>query len=213
VSLAAARLLGREDDEHFRLITCHLGNGCSMAAVRGGRSVDTSLGLTPLEGLVMGTRSGDIDPAITFHLIREKGMTSDAVDALLNQHSGLLGMAGIGSSDMRDILVASDDGNEQAQTALLVYVYRIKKYIGAYAAALEGLDAVVFTAGVGENVPRIRAGACEGLHQFGIKLDRRRNEAGERIISADDSPVTVMVIPTDEERMIARDTLGVVSAG
>jgi len=211
VSLEAARVLGRGGDPAFRLITCHLGNGCSMAAIRGGKCVDTTMGLTPLEGLVMGTRSGDIDPAIVFHLIREKKMKPDDVDKLLNKQSGLHGLAGIGSGDMRDVKKAAEGGNERAEYAMRVYVYRLKKYIGAYVAALEGLDALVFTAGVGENWPEVRAGACEGLEQLGIRIDEERNLANEQIISADSSPVKVMVIQTNEELMIARDTRAVIS--
>jgi len=211
VSLEAAKILDRENDPTFKLITCHLGNGCSMAAIRGGRVADTSLGFTPLEGLVMGTRCGDIDPAIIFHLMREKKMPPDEIETMLNKKSGLYGLAGIGSSDLRDIIPAADSGNERAQYAIHVYVYRLKKYIGAYTAELQGLDALVFTAGVGENVPRIRAGACEGLEQLGIQIDWARNQANERIISPDGAKVTVMAIPTNEELMIARDTLQLIS--
>ena len=212
VALEAARRLGREGDAAFRLITSHLGNGCSVAAVRGGASVDISLGLTPLEGLVMGTRSGDVDPGVILHLIREKGMSLDEVDRMLNSQSGLLGLAGIGSGDMRDVLAAAGDGNEQARCAVEVYTYRLKKYIGAYMAALNGLDALVFTAGVGENSPPVRRDVCTGLDGLGIVLDPKRNEANEEVISADASTVTVMVIPTNEGLMIARDTLSVISA-
>jgi len=207
VALEAARLLERENDPTFKLITCHLGNGCSMAAIRGGRVADTSMGLTPLEGLVMGTRCGDIDPAIIFHLIREKNMTPEQIEEMLNKRSGLFGLAGIGSGDLREILPAADSGNELAQYAIHVYVYRLKKYIGAYTAELQGLDALVFTAGVGENCPRIRAGACEGLEQLGIEIDWERNQANAAVISPDGAEVTVLVIPTNEELMIARDTL------
>jgi acetate kinase len=211
VSLEAARLLGREEDWDFKAITCHLGNGCSMAAIRGGRVADTSMGLTPLEGLVMGTRCGDIDPAIVFHLMREKKMAADAIETMLNKRSGLFGLAGIDSGDLREVLPAADAGNERAKYAIRVYVYRLKKYIGAYTAELQGLDALVFTAGVGENCPRIRAGACEGLDQMGIKIDNERNQNNETIISTDDSTVKVMVVPTNEELMIARDTFAVVT--
>lgn len=212
VSLEAARILGREDDPGLKLITCHLGNGCSMAAIRGGRVADTSMGLTPLEGLVMGTRCGDIDPAIIFHLIREKAMTPDQVEEMLNKRSGLLGLAGLGTGDLREILPAADRGYERAQYAIHVYVYRLKKYIGAYTAELQGLDGLVFTAGVGENAARIRAGACEGLKQLGIEIDSERNQANETIISPDGAEVTVMAIPTNEELMIARDARDAVAA-
>ena len=210
VSLEAERILDRENDPTFKLITCHLGNGCSMAAIRGGRVADTSMGLTPLEGLVMGTRCGDIDPAIIFHLIREKNMTPEQIDDMLNKRSGLFGLAGIGTGDLREIIPAADSGNERAQYALHVYVYRLKKYIGAYTAELQGLDALVFAAGAGENCPRIRAGACEGLEQIGIEIDWERNQNNETIISPEGAEVTVMVIPTNEELMIARDTLKLV---
>ncbi len=212
VSLEAARLLDRADDPALKMITCHLGNGCSMAAIRGGRVADTSMGLTPLEGLVMGTRCGDIDPAIIFHLIREKGMTPDQIEEMLNKRSGLHGLAGLGTGDLREILPAADRGYERAQYAIHVYVFRLKKYIGAYTAELQGLDALVFTAGVGENAARIRAGACEGLQQLGIEIDSERNQANESIISPDGAEVTVMVIPTNEELMIARDTRDAVDA-
>jgi acetate kinase len=210
VSLEAARLLGREEDWDFKVITCHLGNGCSMAAIRGGRVANTTMGLTPLEGLVMGTRSGDIDPAIIFHLIREKGMAPDEIETMLNKKSGLFGLAGIGSGDLREVLPAADAGNERAKYAIRVYVHRLKKYIGAYTAELQGLDALVFTAGVGENCARIRSGACEGLEQMGIQVDNDRNQNHETVISTEDSTVKVMVIPTNEELMIARDTANVV---
>lgn len=212
VSLEAARLLGREEDPAFRLITCHLGNGCSVAAVRGGTSIDISVGFTPLEGLVMGTRPGDVDPGLAFHLIREEGMTPDEVHEMFNKRSGLFGLAGIGSGDMRDVLDAAGSGNRRAQVAIGVYVYRLKKYIGSYIAALNGLDALVFTAGVGENAVAIRGEVCRDLDALGIVLDPKRNETSEEIISADGSAVTVMVIPTNEELMIARDTVDVISA-
>jgi len=212
VALEAARVLGRENDPDLRVVTCHLGNGCSIAAVRGGRCVDTSMGLTPLEGLVMGTRCGDLDPAIVCHLIREEKMTVAEVDDLLNKRSGLLGLAGIDSGDMRDVQAAADAGNEQARTAIEVYLYRARKYVGAYSAALGGLDALVFTAGVAEHWPAVRAGACDGLEFLGVRIDPARNEMNERIVSTDESKVAVLVIPTNEELMIARDTLRVVSA-
>ena len=212
VSREAARLLGRESDPAFRLITCHLGNGCSVAAVRGGTSIDISVGFSPLEGLVMGTRPGDVDPGLVFHLIREEGMSPDEVDEMFNKQSGLFGLAGIGSGDMRDVLDAAKSGNRRARSAIDVYVYRLKKYIGAYIAALNGLDALVFTAGVGENAVDIRGEVCDGLDGLGIVLDPKRNEANKEIISADSSAVTVMVIPTNEELMIARDTVQVISA-
>jgi acetate kinase len=206
VSLEAARILERENDPTFKLITCHLGGGCSMAGIKGGRVADTTMGLTPLEGLVMNTRCGDIDPAIVFHLMREKNMTAEQIDEMLNKRSGLFGLAGLGTGDLREIIPAADSGNEKAQYAIHCYVYRIKKYIGAYTAQLQGLDALVFTAGVGENSGRVRADACDGLEQMGIEIDWSRNQNNETIISTDQSKVKVMVIPTNEELMIARDT-------
>lgn len=211
VTLEAARILGRENDPDFRLITCHLGNGCSIAAVKGMKCIDTSMGLTPLEGLVMGTRSGDMDPAIIFHLIREKGMTPDEVEKMLNKKSGLMGLSGLDSGDMRDVLTAADRGDHRAVAAVEVFTYRIRKYIGAYKAALGGLDCVVFTAGIGENNPRIRQKICAGMELLGIDVDGARNTANAQLISKDDARVKVLVIHTNEELMIARDTLSVLN--
>jgi len=197
-----------------RVITCHLGNGCSMTAVRGGKSIDTSLGFTPLEGLLMGTRCGDLDPAIVPYLISEMGLSADQVDDLLNQQSGLLGVSGV-SSDMRDVSAAAVEGNERAQLALDIFCYRIKKYIGAYAAALGGLDAVVFTAGIGENDPEVRRRSVAGLGYLGLHINDAANQDvsldGQPVdISSSDSPARILVIPTDEELMIARDTAAIV---
>ena len=203
----AARMLGRPPAE-VNLITLHLGNGCSAAAVRGGKSVDTSLGMTPLEGLVMGTRSGDIDPAIIFHLVRSLGMSVDEVDDLLNRRSGLLGVSGV-SNDMREVMRAAGEGNERAELALAIFCHRLKKYIGAYTAELGQVDALVFTGGIGENAAYIRRRTCEGLAPLGYVLDDVRNEADTRAardVAADASPTRILVIPTDEEAMIARDT-------
>jgi len=213
VSERAAQVMGRPV-EGFRVITCHLGNGASIAAVKDGRSVDTSMGLTPLEGVVMGTRSGDLDPAVVFYLMKKEGMTADEVNDFLNKKCGLLGLAGVGSSDFRDIYAAAESGNEQARVALEVYAYRVRKYIGAYMAALGGADAIVFTAGVGENNPFIRERICGGLEALGIVLDDGRNESGppERAINADGSRVAVLVIPTNEELVIARDTAALVAS-
>jgi acetate kinase len=216
VSLVATRILedrgiSRADQ---KLITCHLGNGCSMTAVAGGKCVETSMGLTPLEGLVMGTRSGDLDPAAVWFLMEHEGLTTDQVDVLLNKQSGLLGMSGVGS-DMRDVLAAAQAGNERAQLALDVYCYRVRKYLGAYCAILGGLHAVVFTAGVGENSPYIRAGCVKNVGHLGLELDATANEpvVGPKEpadISTAASPARLLVIPTNEELMIARDTLGIV---
>ena len=192
-----------------KVITCHIGNGGSIAAVDGGKCVDTSMGLTPLEGLMMGTRSGDIDGgAITF-LEKKLGLDADGMSNLLNKKSGVLGVSGI-SSDMREIDAAVEQGNERAKIALDMYNYRIKKYVGAYAAAMGGCDIIVFTAGVGENQSSMREQVCAGMEYMGVKLDVEKNKTvrgEEAVISAPDSKVTVCVIPTDEELMIAKDTM------
>jgi acetate kinase len=211
VSRKAAEHLGRPAAE-VNLITLHLGNGASVAAVQGGRCIDTSMGLTPLEGLVMGTRSGDLDPAVVFYLHREAGLSVDDIDDLLNKHSGMLGLAG--ANDMREVARLVGEGDQAAAEALDVYCYRIRKYVGAYAAALGRLDALVFTAGIGENNDAVRAGVCSGLEGLGVTLDPRRNKARSakpRTISADDSPVAVLVVPTNEELEIAEQTLAVVT--
>ncbi|MFE6963994.1 acetate/propionate family kinase [Agromyces sp. NPDC057679] len=212
VSRAAAEFLGRPLEELDQIVL-HLGNGASACAVAGGRSVDTSMGMTPLEGLVMGTRSGDLDPAILLHLQRRAGLDVDGVDELLNRRSGILGLGG--HADMRDLVDAAEAGEERAALALEVYAHRLKAYIGAYLAQLGGVDVISFTAGVGENSAPVRAAALAGLERLGIELDAERNAArsGEtRVISTDASPVTVLVVPTDEELEIARQTLEAVSA-
>jgi acetate kinase len=199
----------------MKVVVAHLGNGASITAVAGGRSVDTSMGLTPLEGLVMGTRVGDVDPGALLYLMRELGLEAEEVDRVLNKESGLLGVSGV-SNDMRDVLVAAATGDERAALALDIYCYRLRKYVGAYAAALGGLDVLVFTAGVGENSPEIRAKVCEGLEFLGIALDREIN-AGARgadlDIAAADSRVRVLVVATDEERVIADETVAVIGRG
>ncbi|GAA3941435.1 acetate kinase [Microbacterium soli] len=210
VSEAAARFLGAPVGA-LRQIVFHLGNGASVTAVDGGRSVETSMGFTPLEGLVMGTRSGDIDPAVLFHLARRAGMDADELDTLLNKRSGLLGMAG--RLDMRDILAGRAAGEEEATLAYDVYIHRLRAYAGAYIAQLGGVDAIVFTAGVGENAADVRADALATLGFLGVRVDPERNTArarGIRRISADDSGVEVLVVPTDEELEIARQTLGAI---
>ncbi len=204
VAVRAAEALGRPLAE-LKLITAHLGNGCSIAAVSRGKVADTSMGMTPLEGLVMGTRCGDIDPAVVLAL-RRTGYGLDDVDKMLNKESGLLGIAGIGSNDMRDIMQAIDAGHAGARLALDVFVHRLVKYVGAYAAVLNGFDALIFTAGIGENVPRVRALVCEKLAFLGVRLDAARNKAGELLISRDGSSPAVMVVPTNEEVMIVRET-------
>ncbi len=205
---AAAVFLDRSVED-LRIISCHLGNGCSICAVDGGISIDISMGFTPLEGLIMGTRCGDLDPAIIFHLMERKHWDINRIKELLNHHSGLLGLAGIGSSDMRDILVARAGGNAAAGVAIDAFAYRIKKYLGAYSAAMGGLDVIVFTAGIGENSPDIREIICDGLEGMGIIMNTRRNAApgqGARAVHDDRSRVKILVVPTQEEKQIAIET-------
>ena len=207
VARRAAKHLGKPFSE-FNGITCHLGNGCSMAAIRNGKSVDTTMGLTPLEGLLMGTRSGDIDPALPFFLTRTLGIPFEEVDSLLNKKSGLLGVSGV-SNDMRTLIEAARDGSDRAQLAIEMFAYRVKKYIGAYTAVLNGCDAVVFTGGIGERSALQRSMICSNLDNIGILLDENRNaqtEAVEATISAAGSHIAVLVIPTNEELEIARET-------
>lgn len=209
VSNRVSELIGRND---LRQIVLHLGNGASAAAVAGGRPVATSMGLTPLEGLVMGTRSGDVDPAIVLYLQRVSGLSVDEVDTLLNRRSGLAGLTGY--NDLRDVHAAADAGDPAARLALDVYVRRIKHYVGAYAAIMGGIDALTFTAGVGEHDPWIRARVVEGLGFLGLAVDPARNAAtgeGERVISPDGAPASVLVVPTDEEAAIARDALAAIA--
>lgn len=207
VSQKAAEMLGKKPED-LKIITCHLGNGASITAVDGGKSVDTSMGLTPLEGLIMGTRCGDIDPAIIPFVMKKEGLDADGVDKLMNKESGVYGMTGI-SSDFRDIEDAAAQGNELAINALAAYAQRVKKYIGAYAAEMNGVDAIVFTAGLGENGIGMREMICADMDFMGIKLDAQKNDVRgkDRVISADDSRVKVLLIPTNEELMIAIDTL------
>ncbi|MBS2963803.1 acetate kinase [Actinocrinis puniceicyclus] len=213
VARRAAALLGKPAQE-ANLIVLHLGNGASACAVEGGRSVETSMGLTPLEGLVMGTRSGDLDPAVPEYLRRVAGLDAERIDAALNHDSGLRGLAG--SNDLRDLHEARERGDEDARLALDVYCHRIKKYVGAYYAVLGRLDAVVFTAGVGENDPEVRARSLAGLERLGITLDDGRNRSGgrgERFVSPDGAPVPVLVVPTDEELEIAVQALEAAGLG
>ena len=208
VSYRYARMFGKTRQE-YKLITCHLGNGCSVCAIDHGRSVDTSMGFTPLEGLLMGTRAGDIDPAAVLHVMAKEELTIHEVSSLLNKHSGLYGLSGI-SNDMRTLVEQSEKGNDRARMAIDVFCYRAKKYIGAYLATLNGADAVLFTGGIGENAPSVRAQICDRLDALGIVLDPAKNEAarGQACrISGDDSACQVWVIPTNEELLIARDTL------
>jgi acetate kinase len=206
VTARAAQMLER-DTSDLNLITCHLGNGASMAAVRGGKSIDTSMGLTPLEGLMMGTRSGDIDPAIVGYLSRRLDLTLAQVEQMLNKESGMLGISGI-SSDLRDVEREYAKGNDRARLALEVYAYHIRKYIGSYAVALGRVDGIIFTAGVGEHASLVREWACRGLEAIGAVLDPFKNATrhDEAIISKMSSRVRIMIIPTNEELMIARDT-------
>ncbi|MDD7183447.1 acetate/propionate family kinase [Peptostreptococcus porci] len=207
VSQKAAEMLGKPVEE-LKIVTCHLGNGASLTAVDGGKSVDTSMGLTPLEGLIMGTRCGDIDPAIVPFVMKKEGLDADGIDKLMNKQSGVYGMTGI-SSDFRDIEDAANNGDEKAQVALDAYCHKVKKYIGSYVAAMNGVDAIVFTAGLGENGISMREMICKDMDFFGIKLDAEKNNVRgkERVISTDDSKVKVLLIPTNEELMIARDTV------
>jgi acetate kinase len=202
VAIAAAKKLGRPLEE-LKMITCHLGNGASVTAVKGGVSIETSMGFTPLEGLVMGTRSGDIDPAIVLYLMEHEGLGSDEVNKLLNKQSGLLGLSGI-SNDMREILTEAERGNEDAALAVDVFCHRILKYVGSYAAVMGGLDALVFTGGIGENAPQIREKVCARLEFLGIKLSRAKN--GRNATSIGSGPTAVLVINTNEELAIAQDT-------
>jgi acetate kinase len=214
VSHRLAGLLGRaHDDPGLRLITCHLGNGCSVAAVRGGRSVDTSMGFTPLEGLVMGTRSGDLDPAIVLHVMAREELGPQEVNALLNKHSGLLGISGV-SNDMRALLEAEASGNERAKLALDVFCYRLRKYIAAYAGVLGGVDGVAFAGGIGENAVAIRERTLQGLEALGLSVDAARNAerlGSEGEISPPGARSRVFVVPTNEELLIARDTARIVA--
>lgn len=205
-------LLGGRLSE-LKVVIAHLGNGASITAVDRGKSVDTSMGLTPLEGLVMGTRGGDLDPGVLLFMMRELGLSAGDVDRILNKESGVLGVSGV-SNDMRDVLANAVTGDARCQLALDLYSYRVKKYVGAFAAAMGGLDALVFTAGVGENSPEIRAAACAGLSFLGIELDAESNarvRGMEGGINAKGSRVRVLVVPTDEERLIADETVSVVA--
>ncbi len=201
--------------EGTRLVTCHLGSGASVCALLNGQSVDTSMGMTPLEGLVMGTRAGDVDPGLLLYLLRTQPMTPEQLDDMLNKQSGLKGVSGL-SADMRDLEKAAANGNAQAELALALFAYRVRKYIGAYAAALGGLDSVAFTGGIGERSASMRGRICAGLEFFGLQIDAETNEKADGKSAARVSPassaVSVWVIPTDEERQIAREVAGVLGA-
>ncbi len=213
VSAELARLMGK-DIKDLKIVSCHLGNGSSITAVDGGKSVDTSMGFTPLDGLTMGTRCGAVDPSAVEFVAKKHGFDPDQMTAYMNKQSGFLGISGV-SSDNRDICAAAAEGNERAAIVNEMFSYEIKKYIGSYAAAMGGLDAVLFTGGIGENDAPTRANSCAGLEFMGIKIDPERNKVrGEsKKISADDSKVEVWVVPTNEELLIARDTLALVNKG
>ena len=197
--------------EGTKIITCHLGNGSSIAAIKDGRVVDTSMGFTPLDGFIMGTRSGGIDPSVVTYIMNKEGLTPDQMSDLMNKKSGFLGLSGV-SSDCRDLWAAAKEGNERAKLTLEIVSYQIKKFIGSYAAAMGGVDAVIFTGGIGENDGAMRALVCEDMEFLGMDLDSERNKVqGEAKISTDSSKVEIWVIPTNEELLIARDTMEIVS--
>ena len=209
VSQEAAKVLGKTPEE-VKIITCHIGNGGSCAAVEYGKCIDTSMGLTPIDGLVMGTRCGDIDPSVVTYLMSKLNVSADEVLNILNKKSGLLGISGV-SNDCRLVEGAAAEGKERADLAMKMFVRRVKGYVGNYLAQLNGADALVFTAGIGENDPTVRADICEGLTNLGFKIDPEKNKARETVISADDSPIKILLIPTNEELVIARDTARIVS--
>ena len=214
VASQAAKMMGKEMKD-LKLITCHLGNGASIAAIQGGMSVDTSMGLTPVEGLIMGTRTGDLDLGVLIYIMQKEGIDSHTANTLINKHSGMLGITGV-SSDMREIEDAQAEGNERAILGLEMYHYRIRKYIGSYAAAMGGVDGIVFTGGVGENGPETREEVCKELEFMGLDFDPVKNEGlrgKKEFISKEDSRVKVMVIPTNEELVIATDTMELVKKG
>ncbi|MDU1889747.1 MAG: acetate kinase [Dysgonomonas sp.] len=212
VSKKACDILGVPYEDQ-KIISAHIGNGGSLAAIKGGKSIDTSMGMTPVEGLLMGTRCGDVDAGIISFVMEKENIGPQAISTLVNKHSGLLGISGV-SSDMREIRAAINEGNERAKLAYDIFVYRIKKYIGAYAAAMGGVDILLFTGGIGENVFYLREQLAQDLEFLGIKIDTEKNNkifGEEAIISTPDSKITVMVVPTDEEYMIASDTMGIVN--
>lgn len=197
-----------------KIVTCHLGNGASVTAIKGGVSIDTSMGLTPVEGLMMGTRSGDLDLGVLMHIINKEEININSANTLINKHSGLIGVSGI-SSDMREVLAACDEGNERAKLAIKMYAYRVKKYIGSYIAAMGGLDVLVFTGGIGENAARIREESCKDMEYLGIELDATKNNnvrGKDAVISSDKSRAKVIVVPTNEEYIIAHDTMEIITS-
>lgn len=211
VSAKAAEFMGK-NIEDLKIITCHLGNGASLAAIKNGKCVDTSMGFTPLDGVVMGTRSGSIDPAIVTYLIKDLGYSVDEVNNVLNKQSGVLGVSGI-SSDFRDVEAGVDEGNARAKLAIDIFRYKVKQFIGAYAATMSGLDCLIFTAGVGENSIKEREDICKGLEFLGIELDEERNNVRGKLreINKENSKVKIFVVPTNEELVIAQDTLALIS--
>jgi len=209
VSQKAAEMM-KKDISELKIITAHLGNGCSMAAINKGTSVDTTMGFTPLEGLLMGTRSGDLDPSLILYIMGKEGLSLHEAGTLLNKHSGLIGISGE-SSDMREIIAAVKDEQKRSVYAFEIFCYRIKKYIGAYIAAMGGLDSLVFTGGIGENAVEVREEVCRNMDYLGIKLDTLKNESREQIISDSSSKVKIFRIPTNEELVIAMDTAKIVS--
>ena len=210
VSKRAAEILGKDVND-FKVIVCHLGNGASISAVKNGKCIDTSMGLTPLEGLIMGTRSGDIDPAILEFICKKEDISVEEMNNILNKKSGVLGLSGV-SSDFRDLATASEEGNQRATDTLATYSYHVAKYVGSYVAALNGVDAIVFTAGVGENNTQVRLAISEYFKYLGVKIDEEKNKirGEEIIISTEDSPVKVMVVPTNEELAICEETVALV---
>ncbi len=210
VSRKAAELLGKKIED-LKMVTAHLGNGCSMAAVKFGKSIDTTMGFTPLEGLLMGTRSGDLDPWLILYIMGKEGLSLNEANTLLNKHSGLIGISGE-SSDMREIVTAMNDGHKRAKYAFDIFAYRVKKYLGAYAAAMGGLDAFIFTGGIGENSAEIRSEVCKDMEFLGIEMDEEKNKNKDLIISKDSSRVPVLRIPTNEELVIALDTNEIVES-
>lgn len=209
VSKVATEKLGKKYED-LKIITAHLGNGCSMAAIKNGLSIDTTMGFTPLEGLLMGTRSGDLDPMLILYIMGKEGLSLSEAQTLLNKHSGLIGISGE-ASDMREIQIAVKEGHKRATYAFDIFNYKIKKYVGAYAAAMGGVDALVFTGGIGENSMEVREEVCKDMGFLGIELDKERNKNKEEIISTDSSKVAVLRIPTNEELVIALDTAEIVS--
>lgn len=210
VAKRASEILGKSLEE-MKVVTAHLGNGCSMAAIDKGQSVDTTMGFTPLEGLLMGTRSGDLDPSLILYIMGKEGLSLHEAGTLLNKHSGLIGISGE-SSDMREILAAKQEDHKRARYAFEIFCYKIKKYLGAYAAAMGGLDAFIFTGGIGENSPEVRQEVCGNLEFLGIQIDESKNKNGEQIISSDSSKVSVLRVPTNEELVIALDTSEIVKS-